>query len=905
MKKTNKANGSSLDQPLASKGAAGASPPQPSKSDTPQRKSSSDKSSKPLNKTNYLSKSSDNLASQLRRKATAAALSQQKEAGNKENVTFKTPLTPKNKPGRAASTSTPGNKSPVTIDTPGTPIKRAQSAQNITKTPTGPNKQADSVKRASSTQNISGGKTPRQNRFSGSANMAYNAELLASFEKEKKALERRISELIQVAENRKTEIERLKFEVRNLKERVPDDDESLEVLHNENRLLKDRLAELGVKVEQVTDSEKLSLLKKASSSEGERDSEDHGRYKGGGSQHEVCDSVAGEIGTVDSELGLSVADLANWETKSNKSSDAMSEVSVACLQDRILQMEETHYSTNEELQATLQELTDLQDTVNDLTLDNERLGDERSVLLESLCAQTEKLENARMQIEHLKTLLLCDSENKDRTENEKQLVALLKSAQEEKEELRLALNRMEHENKELQDIITALRDKIAILEMKNESILADKRALDNQVTELKESADKDQIEIQRYKTLYDNEKCKVTELEQFRNATDKSDLEELLDNTRQEKDKVEEKLADIQNELAVSNNQVLKLKENLARLEEEQKVTKNNAKSEVQDLNYKMEKMAAEKAELQAEMDSLRDHIDQLQLDCDSYLEEKKVHNSTVGEVQQELLNTKQRIVELEQEIKDSKSRYQEEKTEWQQFQQDLQTAVVIANDIKTETQEDLDKVTVDNQRLKERNQTLEAETVKLQEQIDRLLAMKEASRSRSVLDSSVLTGLRAASRKVSDPWGQQQSQSVKNLIASIEHQVKSDRCTPPTSPGMVSETSSRRNSSDSSVSNGTKMESPSKPAVERRGSVPVDTSAHLRSALKKTPETKEARSPLSHRHSMTNIIYDKAPPTVEEAKLSPPGRSESDGGKKPITGIKSALRKSSTVYVHPDFSYY
>ena len=36
----------------------------------------------------------------------------------------------------------------------------------------------------------------------------------------------------------------------------------------------------------------------------------------------------------------------------------MSEVSVACLQDRIIQMEETHYSTSEELQATLQVYTE-------------------------------------------------------------------------------------------------------------------------------------------------------------------------------------------------------------------------------------------------------------------------------------------------------------------------------------------------------------------------------------------------------------------------------------------------------------------------------------------------------------------------------------------------------------------
>lgn len=45
----------------------------------------------------------------------------------------------------------------------------------------------------------------------------------------------------------------------------------------------------------------------------------------------------------------------DWDKRSSGS-----EVSVACLQDRILQMEETHYSTNEELQATIQELSDLQ-----------------------------------------------------------------------------------------------------------------------------------------------------------------------------------------------------------------------------------------------------------------------------------------------------------------------------------------------------------------------------------------------------------------------------------------------------------------------------------------------------------------------------------------------------------------
>ena len=59
------------------------------------------------------------------------------------------------------------------------------------------------------------------------------------------------------------------------------------------------------------------------------------------------------------------------------------------------------------------------------------------MLLESLCAQTFKLENCRMQIEHLKALLVNESEGGDRSENEKQLVALLKTSQVEREEFLL------------------------------------------------------------------------------------------------------------------------------------------------------------------------------------------------------------------------------------------------------------------------------------------------------------------------------------------------------------------------------------------------------------------------------------------------------------------------------------
>lgn len=42
-------------------------------------------------------------------------------------------------------------------------------------------------------------------------------------------------------------------------------------------------------------------------------------------------------------------------------------------------MEETHYSTNEELQATVHELEEYQETVTDLATENQRLGEEKQV----------------------------------------------------------------------------------------------------------------------------------------------------------------------------------------------------------------------------------------------------------------------------------------------------------------------------------------------------------------------------------------------------------------------------------------------------------------------------------------------------------------------------------------------
>jgi len=82
-------------------------------------------------------------------------------------------------------------------------MKKSSSIQNITKQSSG------SLRRAQSSQNVSNGSRDPRSSLRNSR-LAYNAELLAIFEKEKKVLEGRISELVQITENRKAEIEKYK-----------------------------------------------------------------------------------------------------------------------------------------------------------------------------------------------------------------------------------------------------------------------------------------------------------------------------------------------------------------------------------------------------------------------------------------------------------------------------------------------------------------------------------------------------------------------------------------------------------------------------------------------------------------------------------------------------------------------
>ncbi|XP_011690449.1 PREDICTED: cytospin-B [Wasmannia auropunctata] len=408
------------------------------------------------------------------------------------------------------------------------------------------------------------------------------------------------------------------------------------------------------------------------------------------------------------------------------SSSSMSEVSVACLQDRILQMEETHYSTNEELQATIQELSDLQAQLTELQADNERLTEEKGVLLESLCRQTEKLEDSRSKVDTLQGLLLREEQPQEaskgyNTEREQKLVDLLKSAQEERETLLQKQEELTSELKNLRATADAgaaeterLTKCVELLEASMDAMNVERKQLDMELAEARQEGANRSIEISRLATLLENARAKIEELEQSRQLENKSEADELLDAARREKDTLETQAAALQEQLARSHCDHDRLRDQYSQLQEEYKVARNNAKSAIDDLEYRLNQLKDERLSVSTELQLVRDSLAELQTQCQRHLEDKRELKAALSEAQRREREAQTRQYELERALADERKLRQEESAEWEQFQTDLLMTVRVANDFKTEAQSELERVVMENKAQRDKLRALEAQLDKL-----------------------------------------------------------------------------------------------------------------------------------------------------------------------------------------------
>lgn len=252
-----------------------------------------------------------------------------------------------------------------------------------------------------------------------------------------------------------------------------------------------------------------------------------------------------------------------------------------------------------------------------------------------------------------------------------------------------------------------------------------------------------------------------------------------------------------------------------------------------------------------------------------------------------------------EEELSEVRQQFSEAEEEWRQFQADLQMAVVIANNIKSEAQEDMEQIISEKQALREETRQQSREITRLKEEVE---ALKQRSNSN---DSAVRNDIRGRvlssvdrelavirqGRKLSDSRGGSGNQcmSVKHIINSIE--MTGGRGGNPLSPTL--QEPRRRNSESSDSKSDT---SPLRSPLDRTISSPAPQEAGHKGVLRRTATEGKENRPSPFRHTISDIILEGTPEDKMAASPTSTGKAlEGDSTpKKPLTGILSNKKKAN-----------
>ncbi|CAH0595213.1 unnamed protein product [Chrysodeixis includens] len=584
---------------------------------------------------------------------------------------------------------------------------------------------------------------------------------------ERAQLQARVEELLEKV----TEADRVRVELDRLKSVDAERESALERLADENGALRARLR--GVAHSPLSDSEKRQLLLAPA-------------------PRRMHSSAPASIALANGEGESGEASTPEWD---KHSSSSLSEVSVACLQDRILQMEEHHYSTSEELQATLAELADLQSQLADAHADNERLADEKQVLLESLCRQTEKLEDSRTKVDTLQELLLregVEPETLVSGDTDQQLFAVLKLSQEERrhlitkqEQLEAELNQTKAALEEKTKENETLAERIRVLEASVERAESERTRCEHEADSAQEVAATRQHQIATLTDLLDAAKAKLEERAGVAQGAAEAEAAAAAAAAaaRREAEAAAARALTLADRLAHAQRQLDRANAEARKLHDDALVSRNNAKSTISELEFQVEQLRQEKSAMQGELKTLQDTIEELQIQVQMASDEKLSVMSRAGEALA-------RAAELERQLCDARQRHaqltrdrERDETEWKQFQSDLLMTVRVANDFKTEAQRELERLVSENKVARDRIRLLE-------DQMHSLKAIPPRSEETPppppLLTSASLQDIMAtaASHRRTKGVSRQDSRlSVKSLIESIENAAKAAKQSPASTP--------------------------------------------------------------------------------------------------------------------------
>ncbi|XP_073902830.1 cytospin-B isoform X5 [Castor canadensis] len=382
-----------------------------------------------------------------------------------------------------------------------------------------------------------------------------------------------------------------------------------------------------------------------------------------------------------------------------------SELSLASLTEKIQKMEENQHSTAEELQATLQELSDQQQMVQELTAENEKLVDEKAILETSFHQHRERAEQLSQENEKLINLLQERVKNEEPStqgekifELEQKCTDILEKSRFEREkllniqqQLTCSLRKVEEENQGALDMIKHLKEEneklngFLELERCNNSVMA------KTLEECRVSLEGLKMENGSLKAHLEGDKQKAMETSSAMEQTaDNCEVQEMLKVAQAEKDQLELSCTELRQELLKANGEIKHVSGLLAKMEKDYSYLKEICDHQAEQLSRTSLKLQEKASESDAEIKDMKETIFELEDQVEQHRAVKLHNNQLISELESNVIKLEEQKSDLERQLKTLTKQIKEETEEWRRFQADLQTAVVVANDIKCEAQQEL-----------------------------------------------------------------------------------------------------------------------------------------------------------------------------------------------------------------------
>ncbi|XP_068456005.1 cytospin-B isoform X2 [Clinocottus analis] len=385
------------------------------------------------------------------------------------------------------------------------------------------------------------------------------------------------------------------------------------------------------------------------------------------------------------------------------------DASVKSLTEQIHKMEENHHSTAEELQATLQELADQQQVVQELTAENERLAEEKRLLQTSLQQQRERLEMLAQKNETIAGRLQEQAQAQAQREEElgsqgprlaeleQRYGELVEGSRFEREklvdiqqQLTGSLRALEEENQEAQGQVRCLREEMERLQAQLDRELEAGGQATQAVEEQRATADGLRLENSRLKAQVDIERQKVGELKAMQSAGDSTEVQNLLKTAHAERDRLEVELTELRQELLQAQADTEHVRSTMNKMEAKCQQLQERAEAREQELSGRVTSLEDAGIHAENQVKEMKETIFELE---DQVEQQRAVNchaNQAVLDMENLVKNLEEQKAEADRQLKVLNRRIKDEKEEWRRFQADLQTAVVVANDIKVEAQQEL-----------------------------------------------------------------------------------------------------------------------------------------------------------------------------------------------------------------------